>query len=314
MVHDARARSTCSDARDSARGVARRGGDSIGDAVRTIRTLVDDAPARPFVKWVGGKRQLLADLLPILGEVGGDATYHEPFVGGGAVFFALREERSAARAWLSDVNRELIASYIAIRDDVDHAIELLRQHATAHSEEYFYRVRSLDAAEGVETAARLIYLNKTCFNGLYRVNRAGRFNVPWGRYARPTICDEPNLRAVSAELATATISVDTFERVLDRARTGDLVYFDPPYVPASRTASFTDYSAGGFGLHEHARLASVVRELTARSVRVVVSNSDTDEVRRLYAGFRIESVLARREINTRADRRGPVPEVIVRNF
>lgn len=277
--------------------------------------LVQAAPeAKPFVKWIGGKRQLLPHLLPILLEAPAEATYHEPFVGGGAVFFALRNRGRANKSRLSDVNRELINGYVAIRDHVDDVIASLACHERLSGKDYFYQVRSQKPRTLPNIAARLIFLNKTCFNGLYRVNNSGMFNAPWGRHKNPTICDEPNLRAVSAALAGACLEVASFEAVLDHARSGDVVYFDPPYVPVSATASFTEYSAGGFGPREQQVLASAFRELDKRNVRVVLSNSDTPTVQSLYAGFRIDRVLARRNVNTRADRRGPVGEVVVRNF
>lgn len=270
--------------------------------------------AKPFVKWVGGKRQLLAYLLPIVERTDPSAAYHEPFVGGGALFFSLRTQGRAPTSRLSDVNRELINGYIAIRDGVDDVIACLRRHQRLSAKEYFYKVRAREPRELHEIAARLIYLNKTCFNGLYRVNNSGGFNAPWGRYDNPTICDEPNLRAVGAALAASTLDVAPFQTVLDAARPGDIVYFDPPYVPVSSTSSFTEYSAGGFGGREQEELASTFRELDNRNIRTILSNSDTKDVRRLYAGFRIDQVFARRNVNTRADRRGPVAEVIVRNF
>lgn len=273
-----------------------------------------EAHARPFVKWVGGKRQLLAHLMPVLAAADVGASYHEPFVGGGAVFFALRGEGRASCARLSDVNKELVDSYIAIRDAVDDVIAKLMEHESLNNEEYFYRVRAQRPRSAPEIAARLIYLNKTCYNGLYRVNNSGGFNAPWGRYKNPTICDETNLRAVSGTLATAELEATSFLTVLEHARRDDVVYFDPPYVPVSATASFTEYSAGGFGHREQAELAAAVRELDRRGTRIVLSNSDTHEVRRLYAGLRIDQVFARRNVNTRADRRGPVAEVVVRNF
>ncbi len=272
------------------------------------------AGAKPFVKWIGGKRQLLPRLLPVLLEAPRSAAYHEPFVGGGAVFFALRDRGWATKARLSDVNRELIESYVAIRDQVDDVITSLSRHARLSSKEHFYEVRQQQPRALPHVAARLIFLNKTCFNGLYRVNNSGGFNSPWGRHKNPLICDEVNLRAVSAALEAVSLEVSPFQAVLDHARPGHLVYFDPPYVPVSATSSFTEYSAGGFGSQEQAALASAFRELDRRNVRVVLSNSDTPMVRSLYSGFKIDSVLARRNVNTRADRRGPVGEVIVRNF
>lgn len=266
------------------------------------------------MKWVGGKRQLLPHLLPILAGADASGTYHEPFVGGGAVFFALRSRGQAAKSRLSDVNRELLDGYTAIRDAVDEVITHLQRHQRLSGKEYFYRVRAQTHRKAPEVAARLIYLNKTCFNGLYRVNNSGGFNAPWGRYDNPTICDDTNLRAVSAALAKTKLDVASFLTVLDHARAGDLVYFDPPYVPVSETSHFTEYSAGGFGPKEQEALSAAFRELDKRNVQVVLSNSDTPDVRRRHEGFRIDRVFARRNVNTRADRRGPVAEVIVSNF
>jgi DNA adenine methylase len=270
-------------------------------------------PAKPFLKWVGGKRQLLPKLLPIFSSIDAFGTYHEPFVGGGAVFFALRNENLAGQSRLTDVNNELMDSYRAIRDSVDDVIVHLSEHARRSGKEYFYVVRGQKTRSPAEAAARLIFLNKTCFNGLYRVNNSGTFNSPWGRNNNPTICDEANLRAVSVALANSILESTPFESVRAAARPGDLVYFDPPYVPIG-TASFTEYVPGGFGPLEQATLASVFDELDRKGVRVVLSNSDTSSLRSLYSRFRIEQVMARRNVNTRADRRGPVAELIIRNF
>lgn len=263
--------------------------------------------AKPFLKWAGGKGRLVPEILTRFPE--SFQRYHEPFLGGAAVFFAL-EPRSAV---LSDVNEELIHAYCAIRDDVEHVIaELLTHQATS---EHFYEVRerqpeTLERAQGV---ARTIFLNRTCFNGLYRVNRKGRFNVPFGRYQNPKICDADNLRAVSAALRGQNIQRRSAFAVLDEAKRGDLVYFDPPYDPVSKTASFTAYTKQGFGDAEQERLADVFAELDRRGVHVVLSNADTPYVRELYRGFVIEQVYCRRAINARADRRGPVSEVLVSN-
>lgn len=271
------------------------------------------AQARPFLKWPGGKRQLLPYLLPILRSAAG-GTYHEPFLGAGSVFFALQGEGLFPNACLSDVNQELIDTYEAIRDSVEDVIVRLRKHRALNSETYFYRVRDERPRCPHTIAARMIYLNKTCYNGLYRVNKSGQFNAPWGSYKNPNICDQPNLRAVSRVLSTTDLRVASFETVLDYATSDDVVYFDPPYVPVSSTASFTAYSPGGFGPDDQRRLADVVQKLDRRSVRIVLSNSDSRAVRRLYAGLKIQRVLASRVINTRSDQRGPVPEIIVRNF
>jgi DNA adenine methylase len=260
---------------------------------------------RPFMKWAGGKTQLIPQILrrfpPRYGR------YFEPFLGGGAVFFALAPKQ----ALLSDVNEQLIATYTAIRDDLEGVIaELGRHHAT---EEHYYEVRAMDAAAlgGTARAARTIFLNRTCFNGLYRVNSRGQFNVPFGKYKNPKICDAENLALVSRALQGVELDVGDAFTAARRARAGDLVYLDPPYDPVSPTASFTGYTRGGFSRDDQARLAGLFRELADRGVHVVLSNSDTPFIQQLYAGFRMERVLARRAINSRADRRGPVGELIV---
>ncbi len=260
---------------------------------------------RPFLKWAGGKTQLLAELHKRFPRP--FRRYHEPFLGGGAVFFSM----CPARAVLSDINPDLINTYRAIREDPEAVIAELMRHAA--TEEHFYEVRAqapatLSQAEG---AARTIFLNRTCFNGLYRVNKKGQFNVPFGRYDNPTICDPDNLHAVSLALQRAEVMHADAMSVVDRAERGDLVYFDPPYAPLSKTASFTSYAKGGFGEPEQERLAEVFATLAQKGVSVVLSNSDTPLIRKLYKGFTIDAVHARRAINSRADRRGPVGEVIV---
>lgn len=268
--------------------------------------------ARPFLKWAGGKTQLLPELLARLpAEI---RRYHEPFVGSGALFFALRARGLAARAYLSDANEPLVETYKAIRDDVEGVIAALARHR--NEETHFYRVRDLDPSTltPAERAARLIYLNRTCFNGLYRENRSGRFNVPFGRYARPRICNETNLRAVSSALKRVCISRRDYASVLDLAKPGDFVYFDPPYQPVSATSSFTSYDRHGFGEEDQRRLRDVFARLASRGVSVMLSNSDTPLVRELYAGFRIDRVWASRAINSKGDRRGKVAEVIVLGY
>jgi DNA adenine methylase len=274
-------------------------------------TSAVEVPARPFLKWAGGKAQLLPEILARVPARFG--CYHEPFIGGGALFFALAGgARLGERALLSDLNPNLVQTWAAIRDDVDGVISALAPHV--NHEDYFYRVRALEPASlsPAVRAARVIYLNKTGFNGLYRENRAGRFNVPFGRYVNPNTCDEPNLRAVSRALQGVSIETRDFLSVLDRARPDDFVYFDPPYVPVSATASFTAYSrGGGFGHAEQTALRDAFSELASRGVHVLLSNSDVPFVRELYAGFRIEQVWARRPINSNGAARGAVAEVLV---
>jgi DNA adenine methylase len=233
--------------------------------------------------------------------------YFEPFLGGGALFF----DRLPEKGVLSDINAEIVGCYVAVRDQVDKLIRALKVHR--YEVDHYYAVRDTDPATlaPVERAARTIFLNKTGFNGLYRVNRSGKFNVPFGRYARPVICDEKNLRACSAALAKVELVVADFEGAAARARAGDFVYFDPPYVPLSRTATFTAYAPGGFGPEHQKRLASLFARLAERRVHVLLSNSDVPEIRRLYAAYRIATVKASRTINSNATRRGPVSEVLV---
>lgn len=267
--------------------------------------------ARPVLKWAGGKGQLLPALLARLPE--SFAAYHEPFVGGGALFFALASQGRIGPAFLSDANPSLIDVYLGLQTDVEAVIAVLRQHV--YDREHYYAVRAQAPADLSlpERAARIIYLNKTCYNGLYRENRAGQFNVPFGRYVNPTICDEPNLRAAAAVLRGVDIACRPFTTVLDAARPGDLVYFDPPYDPLSPTANFTGYDRRGFGPDDQRRLRDVFAELGQRGVSAVLSNSDTPFVRELYAGLAMEQVFVARAVNSRANGRGKVAEVIVRN-
>ncbi len=270
-----------------------------------------DGP-RPFLKWVGGKGQLLDQLRPLL-PAAPWRRYFEPFVGSAALFFALRP----AEATLSDVNPELIDCYVAVQKHVDRLVKALAGHE--YDEALYYSVREQDPAtlDLPTRAARTIYLNKTGYNGLYRVNRAGRFNVPFGRYTNPGFRSADsidNLRACSRSLRGAKLAVRDFGQVVRHASKGDFVYFDPPYVPLSETSDFTSYSAGGFGPAEQQRLAEVVAKLSDAGVLVMLSNSDTPAVRALYAKYRIDVVTASRSINSRATGRGKVREVVVRNY
>jgi DNA adenine methylase len=273
--------------------------------------------ATPIVKWVGGKSKLLGELEARV--PGSYRRYFEPFLGGGALFFRLTPAAGAAA--LSDTNAELIGCYRAVRDDVEGVIAALLRHRRAHSDAHFYRVRegwnagapSPSRTADVERAAAFLYLNKTCYNGLWRVNRRGAFNVPVGRYDNPSILDAARLRAAARALAGQILEVAPFESALVSAERGDFVYFDPPYHPVSDTAHFTSYTADKFGPDDQERLAAAFRALDARGCAVMLSNSDTPFVRRLYAGHRIDRVWCARAINSRGDRRGAVAEVIVTN-
>ena len=265
--------------------------------------------ARPFLKWAGGKSQLLEQLRAYLPKTFNG--YHEPFLGGAALFFSLGNRRPAL---LSDINEELILCYRAIRDDVEAVIEELRLHR--YERQYFYRIRDLTPGELSipKRAARTIFLNKTAFNGLYRVNNQGKFNVPFGRHVKPVILDPDNLRACSQALQGTWIDTLDFASATAAASAGDLVYFDPPYVPVSATAQFTSYARGGFNWDSQKTLARTVAELTKRGVKVMLSNSDVPALRELYAHFRIETVKASRRINSKSDARGSVAEIIVMNY
>jgi DNA adenine methylase len=271
---------------------------------------------RPFLKWAGGKGQLLEELTARVILSGFTGRYHEPFIGGGALFFNLYRQGLLGKkmAYLSDNNASLIAAYLGVRGPVDDLIGLLAAHKAAHGKEYYYQVRATAPETLAAQAARIIYLNKTCFNGLFRENSRGQFNVPMGSYSDPPILDEANLRAASKALQRARIEQRPFRKVLDHAKPGDFVYFDPPYHPVSQTASFTAYDKGGFGEADQRELAGVFAGLAQRGVFVLLSNSWTPLVLDLYAGFTIEQVFANRAVNSRADRRGKVPEALVRSF
>ena len=265
---------------------------------------------RPFLKWAGGKSQLLPKLRVLAPKEFG--IYHEPFVGGGALFFEMQRNEKVQNARLSDFNRELIGTYEAIRDEVDSVIARLQTFP--HNARFFYELRRKKPRTPVTCAARMIYLNKTCYNGLYRVNRRGQFNAPFGRYKNPTICDEKNLRATAKALKAVDLSSCGFECVLERARKDDFVYFAPPYDPVSRTANFTSYQAGGFNRADQERLRDVFAELAGRGVKVMLSNSTTPFIQELYSEWRIREVSARRAINSNAAKRKGHKELIVTSY
>lgn len=271
---------------------------------------------RPFLKWVGGKGSLLPELRARIALSPGFHRYHEPFVGGGALFFDLYRDKVLGRpkAYLSDNNLNLIEAYRGIRDYLDSVIELLREHKARHGKEHYYAVRGQVPEDLPARAARVLYLNRTCFNGLYRENSKGEFNVPMGRYVNPVICDEANLRAVAEALKRADIGVRHFSEVLKHAQPGDLVYFDPPYHPVSKTAYFTAYDKNAFGAEDQRELARVFAQLSKNGVHALLSNSMTPFIRDLYRGFKIESVYAPRNVNSNAAARGKVAEALVRNF
>jgi len=283
-------------------------------ASRTLARRVPrrDAPAvaHPIIKWVGGKTKLLPELLARMPDRFG--RYYEPFIGGAALFFRVSPERAV----LNDFNADLVGLYTAVKRDVASVVKRLEYHRTAHSEAHYYdtRTRWNDrelAWTSSERAATFIYLNKTCFNGLWRVNRSGAFNVPIGRYVDPPICVPDALRAAHAILARAELRHGDYRAAVADASRGDFLYFDPPYDPMTPTANFTSYTTDAFGPDQQRELAETARMLVGKGCRVMLSNSDTPFVRTLYKGFKIDRVKCSRAINSNAAKRGDVDEVIV---
>ncbi len=270
-------------------------------------TTEDWRAPKPPVKWAGGKRKIV----PLIRELMPKhyATLHEPFVGGASLFFELMPKH----ARLADINKKLILMYITIRDDVDAVIRALRP--LRYNETTYYRIRERNFEFGppAQRAAEFIYCNKAGFNGMYRENLSGEFNIPFGRKKNPTICDEANLRAVSHALKGVLLVAEPFERTLARAKKGDFVYFDPPYAPVSATSDFTGFSKEGFKGEDQKRLRDVALELKKRGVAVVISNSSAPIIRELYGRreFKIKEIKAARSINSVADRRGPVTELLI---
>lgn len=269
----------------------------------------------PVVKWVGGKRQLLDKITPMFPKR--VTTYCEPFLGGGAVLFAVQPKN----AIINDLNADLMLVYEVIRDDVETLIAELEKHE--NTSEYFYKLRDLDRDKAsyqsmskIEKASRIIYLNKTCYNGLFRVNAAGEFNSPFGHYKNPSIVNAPVLRAVSKYLAASNIQLfsEDFETTLQRIPRGGFVYLDPPYDPVSDTASFTGYNSGGFSKEDQVRLKQCCDALSQRGVKFLLSNSATKFIRDLYKDYTVTIVHAKRAINSDASKRGAIEEVLIRNY
>jgi DNA adenine methylase len=273
------------------------------------------ADVKPVLKWAGGKRQLLEPIMAFVDRVFPDQieTYYEPFAGGAAVFFALVARGKFKRARLSDKNEDLIRVYTALRDDahtVIHELELLCQLKL--TEKTYYEIRARKPSKPAARAARMLYLNRTGYNGLYSVNRSGDFNVPYGRYKKPNVLDPARLLATAGALQGVELAVEDFEVCCKKAKRGDFVYFDPPYLPVSKTASFAAYHSVAFTLAEHERLAKLFAKLTDKGVATLLSNSDTPETRQLYASFDTHPVQAKRAINSNGARRGAVSELLVR--
>jgi DNA adenine methylase len=297
-----------------AKGTARKARAHAKSAATLSLPGVDE-PAQPFLKWAGGKAQLLKQFetfFPAKLE-----SYLDPFMGGGAVFFHLKARFPKMRACLCDINPELVNCYQAVRDQPAELMGRLDEHLAKFREQgetYYYLVRSDHELGGkVERAARMIFLNKTCYNGLWRVNGQGRFNVPIGSYKpeKVTLYDRENLLAASRALQGVELKVQDFRKTLHQAAAGDFAYLDPPYYPVSRTANFTSYTKEDFGKADQKELAALFADAAGRGVRLMQSNSDTAEVRKLYAGFKIQTVKARRAVNRDAAKRGLISEVVV---
>ncbi|MFT3933099.1 MAG: DNA adenine methylase [Chitinophagaceae bacterium] len=294
--------------------------------------------AKPFLKWAGSKRQLLSKfetLYPQALKAGKIKNYYEPFLGSGAVFFNIVQRYTVENAFLSDVNPALVLTYQVIQANVSKLVDVLSMHQKRYDAlpqqgrlQYFYQQRdefnqqrfdenfTAKNSKGINRAAQVIFLNRTCYNGLFRVNSKGIFNTPAGRYINPSICDVENLQAVSALLRKATIQKADFTTTLKKVMPNSLVYIDPPYRPLSKTANFTAYSKSAFGDKEQAQLAKLYRKLDAKGALLMLSNSDTEDgfFDKLYQGFNLTRVPARRLINARVTGRGAVNELVVTNY
>ncbi len=273
---------------------------------------------KPFVKWAGGKRQLITSLEGHLPKKFG--TYFEPFLGGGALLFHLLNQSPNLKCNISDLNSDLILAYITIRDKVEQLVESLERHSGKYSAdkiEYYYSVRESAPKNQIEKVSRLLFLNKTCFNGLYRVNSKGQFNVPLGRYTNPSIVNKENLISVSKILQSKNIAIrcQDFEAILDEAKKDDFVYFDPPYQPVSKTANFTSYTKCEFTYDDLKRLANVCQKLDKKDCKVLLSNSNTKEVRKLFSSkWKVVEVSANRAINSNSKKRTGHTELLIKNY
>ncbi len=281
---------------------------------------MEQKQVQPFIKWVGGKRGLLEQLLPLFPKKFN--SYFEPFLGGGAVFFELysRGFLKDKKVVLSDINKELVNTYNIVKEKPDELIKNLESYKKQHSKEFYYKVRELDRKDNycmlsnLEKATRFIYLNKTCFNGLYRVNKKGYFNTPMGSYKNPNIADSNAILNASEALQSAIIQQQSFKEILEQVQSSDFVYFDPPYYPLNSTSSFTSYDSNCFLADEQFELFEVFDLLSDKGVYVVQSNSDTAFIKELYSKYDINIVSANRFINSKSSSRGKISEVLVRNF
>ncbi len=270
----------------------------------------------PFLKWVGGKRQLIPEIKNILPKGVSNRLYYEPFIGGGALFFDLQPKY----AIINDYNEELINVYRVIRDKPNELIEDLKKHK--NTAEYFYEIRAVDRQPNfnnltdVKRASRIIYLNKTCYNGLYRVNNAGEFNSPFGKYKNPNIVNEPVIKAVSRYLNSAKVQIfnDDYEVILRDIPTNSFVYLDPPYHPISESSNFTGYIQGGWNEKDQLRLRDVCNILNSKGIKFLLSNSASNFIKEIYSGYNIHIVQANRAVNSDSSKRGQVDEFLISNY
>lgn len=282
----------------------------------------ENAKPMPFLKWAGGKRRLTPILISAFPKNFNpkENRFFEPFLGGGALTFALGNPSSEVyvpgrQLYVNDMNPDLVNTYKIIRDDVHSLIRELKKFENLNDADSFYEIRSAKYTSSVRLAARFIYLNKTCFNGLWRVNSSGAFNVPFGRYKNPKILDEDNLIACSLRLKNSKISLNTFQQAVSHAKAGDLVYFDPPYIPLTKTAAFSQYAKEDFGLEDQKELADAIKGLTAEGVNVILSNSDTPLTREIFGKqLKLRQILVARTISAQGSTRKAVHEVIGTNY
>ncbi|KAF6246134.1 DNA methyltransferase [Nitrosopumilus sp. b3] len=287
--------------------------------MKQVYSQISSVTPKPFVKWAGGKRQLI----PILNEnlPKSFGTYFEPFLGGGALLFHILTERKGQKCSISDLNSDLVLTYTTIRDRIDELILSLKNHEKNYhkdSKSYYYSVRESNPRSEIEKTSRLLFMNRTCFNGLYRVNSKGKFNVPLGRYTNPNIVNEENLRSVSSILQSSKVAIKCrdFESVLRDSKKGDLVYFDPPYQPVSDTANFTSYTNKSFTYEDLNRLADLCMKLDSKGCNVLLSNSDSKDVEDMFSSnsWKIKKIQANRSINSNSKKRTGHFELLIKNY
>jgi DNA adenine methylase len=267
---------------------------------------------KPFIKWAGGKRQLISELLRLAPKEFND--YYEPFFGGGALFFELFSLGKLKHVYLNDFNFELINAYKVIKEKPLELIKELSREKYENSSKVFYEIRAEKCVDPVKSAARFIYLNKTSFNGLYRVNSKGGFNVPFGRYKKPLILDKENILAVHVALQKDELSSTDFEVAVKNAKKGDFIYFDPPYQPLNKTSTFTSYTSKDFNEKDQERLMECFASLDKKGCYVMLSNSHTKFILDLYKNYNVHTVMATRLINCKSEKRGKIKEVVVTNY